>query len=374
MLRAIISVLVAFCTSACGSVIHSTSIGANRQGTAFQVYALPETAISAGFANVKNGPWTVTVSATNRPSRDVHDWYRLYHTEHLLFGDNFTLTVAGGLLTTANNASTPDAVAAIENLGNLIQTIESLTASTSAEPVEAVASYLAEQRRISYSLGYQLWPAQTACSVENHSLSVCTVQIGFATAVFQQECTNPIENLPGNLLAEGTCNDSGRRNETRAIGRVTMNLASTGTFQSLREQIRQSYLTRGGRPTPTSNGIRFRVTAPMEIHSNFACNRISNGFSVSFPSFEAAAAAHCTRLANLEQFAAVNNPVQVVNVVVPGGFYTTDITRNIFGARTTNLTFSEGVLTSVHLEQSATAAAAILLPLTALGFFVADND
>lgn len=367
---------LALAASGCGSVIHSTAIDGSRSGTALQVYALPESVLRAEFGTTKDGPWTVALSAQNRPSRSSADWYRLYHSDHSLFGDNFTLTVANGLLTTANSTSTPDAVSAITNLGNLVQTIEGLTERPDTEP-ENVVMYFAPpgaEPEIAYTFGYQLWPAQSQCEVaslyteEAQPRPACQVQVGFATIIYEQDCANPVANLPGNLLSEGTC-ANGQRRETRAIGAVGMYIETTGSYRDLRHRISSGYSS-----GPDSNGVRFRVTAPLEAQADFSCSLFSGPWTNSFPSIERQADLFCSRLSELQRFAAISNPVQTIDVVVPGGFFTSDITRNLFGTRTVNLTFDEGVLTSVHIEQSATAAAAILLPLTALGFFVANDD
>jgi len=344
----------------------------------------------------------------------------------------------GGFLTAVAGLNPPppaDDTATVSDLSAfLTPTYGSLPQSAVAQPSGERQTTARSTARIAVSFDVEVWASQLRCGLgriaQNETTAparpesngnsnipeACRVETGIAVAKYNLPCDlTPSASLPGELITTGACSGTpSRRTDTYRIGAVGMILDANDRsalrhFQShpsdhpqhLSEAIARSYSNfseAGDAPSgDPAHGLIYRVAAPIDFVVRFDC-ALDNGIGDAFRALRVRPAtgrvdgsavdleysfsprndpASFCGPGTLQQFSDVRSPVVTLDVVVEreaGYGLSVEMTRNAFTGRTTNFTFTNGVLTGVEVEGGTLLDGPFTLAAAILGVIAANND
>jgi hypothetical protein len=351
----------------------------------YMLYGLPVTRLQIDFAHAKDGRWTVGASANTVPDSDPLNWFQLTYSTNLLTSDNFTLTVADGLLNTANASSEPQTVEILSQLGNLRDTIDFFSEpfAPGIEPADpAVPTAGGPDGAPVYSTSYALRSSQASCLLASETISVCPpAEIGSLILEVTRSCTASAP-LPGREVSVGECGDNLRRTHRQDVGSIGLAVirrpAGHGDSPSVRQAMGRLYVDIGQN---SDRSTYFRLAAPDRFDVSFHC---LSSVSPDGAAMTNAAAAAIDRACpsdpdtfgeTLRSEISMVVPAFQLNTIVmgpPGHAMSADMFATAVSSDATSLTFSDGVLTSVTVDRDPVSLGALLVTIAAIS--LAAND
>ncbi|WP_420430265.1 hypothetical protein [Hyphobacterium sp.] len=394
MIKCLWVAALALAASGCGTMVQSARLcpdgppeincrGAGNAHTSFQhrsymLYGLPVTRIEVDLAQAKSDQrWTLNATAETVPDLDPRNWFHLTYDTHLLTADNFTLTVANGLLGSANAQSEPRTVEILTQLGNLGQALGVAGNALASNP-----DSFAEETPPTIAFDYALRSSQAACLLESESRTSCEpFEIGDLMLETTQQCMEALrrsESRTEGLECYGQASETIRRRVgSIQLALVRESVAATGTVP-----VRQS-ISRFYSPATLRNrhSTYFRMAAPDRFSVRLTCRPVSDSpDQVLLNAFAREIALACPedpyvfeRILRTEL--ALNIPdIRLDTIVVgaPGHAMSADMFRSALSNDTTNLTFNNGVLTSVTVDRDPVSLGGLLVAIGAASLFSGD--